>query len=449
MNKNEFASNIVEALKEVHTLPNSNNLYDLDALRDPIDIQEKYIDSVALSKVERLYSTVLNAAKNRVSNATSEDMEVYREEKLAILNEKINRYMLGFEMLSSEEEKELVNKKVDELILEHDKLKDANIEDLRKALLDKFNTSKDFNEKDEVFENISDKSVSNFFKLLKEYKALELELKSIEMEKTSISIGLSRTLYNFKVPGMDEKEMFTDNGLRELKEAASSYIQHAVDEEIIEKENFSEIAKNSYNNLIDTNYKNSDTIPYDSEALIYYKSKIDPILFERANSQLVEWNRIHNKLFKSKEDNHRLENLIREIDVTKKSVGISIRQFYRNHYSSNPAYMPIASKLNGKFIYAVGSKALYNFFYVGSWPTEEELNNLRITRELNKKEAEDYVIKVEFAKDKFSYLSDSSINAKKERLQTLKENIISLVGDKEKVVNSGIFEENLEESKTK
>ena len=111
--------------------------------------------------------------------------------------------------------------------------------------------------------------------------------------------------------------------------------------------------------------------------------------------------------------------------------------------------MPIASKLNGKFIYAVGSKALYNFFYVGSWPTEEELNNLRITRELNKKEAEDYVIKVEFAKDKFSYLSDSSINAKKERLQTLKENIISLVGDKEKVVNSGIFEENLEESKTK
>ena len=439
----------VDAMKENST-KSAIGLYTLE--NNPDYMYNKYMERLAHSKLDRLCSVLKGATRERMESMSSEEIETYRQEKLEEISEDINRKMLRYESLKDEMARIVTKDAIDELILEQKRLKSSSIEEIKSAMIEKLGVNKYTSNlkpmaKDEaaVLANISkDKdTLSKFFELLEQYRELQSEVKTIVIERVIIARDLIPSNMNFSLSDINEEELFSDETFNKIQKQISSYIQKAVDEGNIEKVNFAKEAGEYYYLLKSMSYKYSTDAPYDMKALEYFKSMLPDSVYELAKLQNQEWLRLHNKVFKTNEITTRIVELSSEIDETKETINNHIRKYYEAHYSNNDVYASISTRINGKLEYALGREALENFYNTGVWPTQEQESMLKRARELNKKEAEKCVLRVEVAKEKFSGLQERALKTKNEKIEKVKKEMTDLVGDWENptilsIINSGI-----------
>ena len=471
MTKKEFSEYIEKAMEECRSIyketksytekmyssamkENMNKsaigLYTLE--NDPEYMYNKYMERLALSKLDRLYSLLKEAARERMESMSDEDIEEYREEKQAEISEEINRKMLKFEALTDEMARLVIKDSIDELIIEQKRVRTCAVDEIKSSLIEKLGISKTVSniapladDEAKVLANISrDKeTLTRFFKLLEEYRNLQSDVKTIGIERVIIARDLIPSNMNFSLSDINEEELFSDETFDKIQKQISIYIQSAVDEETVESMYFSNVAEESYYALKSTSYKYSDEIPHDEKALKHFKSIITDRLYELAQLQNQEWERLHNKMFKTNETTSRIASLSSEIDETKELINHCIIEKYKEHYSNNDIYGSISTRINGKLEYALGRESLEDFYNTGIWPTKEQIDALKRARELNKKEAEKCVIRVEVAKEKFSGLQERALNNKNEKIELVRKEMTDLVGNWENptilnIINSGI-----------
>lgn len=425
-------------------------LYSLE--NDPEYMYNKYMERLALSKLDRLYSLLKEAAKERVESMPDEDIEEYRKEKQVEISEEINRKMLKFEALTDEMARLVVKDTVDELIVEQKRIRSCSVDEIKTSLIEKMGISKAISnveplasDEAEVLANISrDKeTLTRFFELFEEYRSLQSDVKTIGIERVIIARDLIPSNMNFSLFDIKEEELFSDETFNEIQKQISRYIQNAVDEEANENLYFSKVAEESYYALKSTNYKYSNEAPYEEKALNHFKPIISDWLYELAQLQNQEWERLHNKVFKTNEISARLVSLSSEIDETKDSIIHHIIEKYKDHYSNNAIYGSISVRIDDKLEYALGRESLEDFYNTGVWPTKEQIEDLKKAKELNKKEAEKFIVRVEAVKEKFSGLQERALKNKNEKIELVRKEMTDLVGNWENptilsIINSRI-----------
>ena len=154
-----------------------------------------------------------------------------------------------------------------------------------------------------------------------------------------------------------------------------------------------------------------------------------PRLYEKIVLETSEYKRLNEKTFKTKEVEERIFELKNEIANSKNELNMFIRKYYGDYYKNNDVYKPISSRVDGKFVYALGYQNLNNFVEYGIWPTKEDIENIKFTRTLNKKTADDAIIKIELAKVKYANLYNEAVINKNARLAFIEDKMTKLVGN--------------------
>ena len=405
---------------------------------NPDYMYHKYMERLSLSKLDRLYSLLKELTRERINLVSNEEAEAYKEDKLGEIKEEINRRMLKFESLKDEMARLVAKDAIDELIVEQKRLRTASADDIKISLIDRLGVSRrtlpiEPMEKDEaqVLANIAKdkKTLSKFFELLEEYRSLQSEVKTIGIERVIIARDLIPVNMNFSLSDIDENKLFSEETFNKIQKQISAYIQRAVDEESVEEDNFSKSASEYYYSLKPIDYKYSTETPHNEKALKHFRKMLPERIYELAMLQNQEWVRLHNKVFKTNEITTRIVGLSSEIDETKETIVENIIESYKKHYGENDVYASISTRTNGKLEYALGRESLDDFYSSGVWPTKEQISMLKRARELNKKEAEKCVLRVQVAKEKFSGLQEKALESKSGKIEKVKKQMTELVGN--------------------
>lgn len=399
----------------------------------------KYMSKLVESKLDRLYKKLSNHAYSRMMNMSDAEITNYKEEKTLGISNEINRLMISIEVSKNNEEKSNIKDKVEALLEEQSLLKQMEINELReyitmKLKLDIEETSKNENISEETFvlENITkdDETFANFFNMLKKYRGLEKEIKTIRGEQVIIYNDMLSS--NVKAE-MSIDELFDEESLTKLQLKTAKVLECITNVDFKIKKMFSSKTQNAYNKLKSLEYKyDSDgkTNPYEEKYLDLYDDIISPRIYELAKLQNNEWEMLNKKIFKTVDVNSRIAVLCMEIDDTKKIIDNEIRNWYKETYYNNSAIRAISSRASGKFEYSLGAKdALSSFIEDGIWPSEEEIASLKLAIKLNRIELEKTVIYAEQIKERFRRIYNSSLELKKKELLDLEKEMKDLVGN--------------------
>lgn len=413
INKDKFVFNMNLAIEEAKMISKS---VDTDS----------YFDKMSLYKLDSLYSLLNEMVNRRLTTISNEEIEKYRNERINSIVNKINRYMLDLEKEDSSD----VKSKIESLISVRTKLESESANDIKNRLLSELKLSSvPSSDKDvDILRKLynGDEAFNEFLKLFTEYRNKERELKSLEIKRELIIEDLIPNSTNYSFTRSDNNSLLTTDGLKKIEEEISFFIQKSTDEEMAEIENFGEVARKAYFSTIcfDNNCE-----PIDSESLGFLKSKLEnqSRLYDTASLELDEWELLNNKTFKTSEVILRISELEKEIRETKKKINQVIRDWYKDYYTTNDLYKPLATRVNNKFIYNIGYDYLDDFFTYGQWPSKENISLLSSSRELNRKEAEKEILKIELVLSKHSDILTNYLNDKKLELDGIKTRMNELV----------------------
>ena len=122
VNKKDFVEYITNAIEETKVINDNinNNITELEKLNINLEnntkyTHDKYIERVTKSKLERLYSILNSAIKERVMDSSDEEIESYRVMKLEEIGEEINRYMLLLDS-KDDDEKAIIKEKIERVL---------------------------------------------------------------------------------------------------------------------------------------------------------------------------------------------------------------------------------------------------------------------------------------------------------------------------------------------
>lgn len=434
LDKKGFAKLIENAIEELYITTYNSPVVNKD---DSTYMYNKCMKKLIKSKMNRLYSILSLPAYTRIMSVSNKELEEYRSDKLSELSSSINRLMLAMEVSYNNNEINDVKEKVEILVEEQTRFREMNVETLRKYLIDKLNIvvnseneSFDGKEETEVLENIirDDNTISDFLSMQKEFRLLEREIKTIRAEQVIVY----NDLFNNNIKGeISIDELFDENSLTDLQKTISEKIAEISDLEINVKNHFSNKSKKLYSRLLSNEYKdNSNILPYENDLLEIFEEMIPSSTIELARLQNEEWGRLNKKVFKTIEVSTTMAMLCDEIDDTKELINSYIREWYKNAYYNNSLFGPISSRASGKFEYSLGAKTcLSDFINSGIWPSDKDINDLKLCLRLNRIEAEKSVIYAEQIKERLSRLFTSELNKKKDELSNLEEKINKKFGN--------------------
>ena len=77
----------------------------------------------------------------------------------------------------------------------------------------------------------------------------------------------------------------------------------------------------------------------------------------------------------------------------------------------------------------MGYQNLDEFVEYGIWPSDDKIKSIALTRKLNKKEAENAILKIELVKTKYANLYNDALIDKQVRLILVKDKMTNLVGN--------------------
>lgn len=434
LDKKGFAKLVESAIEELYITTYNNPVVNKD---DRVYKYNKCMKKLIRSKMNRLYSILSLPAYTRIMSVSNKELEEYRSDKLSELEGSINRLMLAMEVSYNNSEKTDVKEKIEVLVEEQTRFREMNVESLRKYLIDKLNVDVDsdnesFDGKEEtlVLENIikDDNSISEFLSMQKEYRSLEREIKTIRAEQVIVY----NDLLNNNIKGeISIDELFDENSLTDLQKTISQKITEISDLEINIKNHFGSKTKKMYSKLLSNEYKdNSNVLPYENGLLDVFEEMIPSSTIELARLQNEEWCRLNKKVFKTIEVSTTMAMLSDEIDDTKELINSYIREWYKNAYYNNSLFGPISSRASGKFEYSLGAKTcLCDFISSGIWPSDKDVDDLKLCLRLNRIEAEKSVIYAEQIKERLSRLFTNELNKKKEELSNLEDKINKKYGN--------------------
>lgn len=434
LDKKGFANLIENAIEELYITAYNNPVVSKD---DKTYKYNKCMKKLIKSKMNRLYSILSLPAYTRIMSVSNGELEEYRSDKLSELSSSINRLMLAMEVSYNNNEKNDVKEKIEILVEEQTRFREMNVETLRKYLIDKLNIDVDSNnesfdgkEETKVLENIikDDTTISEFLDMQKEYNDLEREIKITRAEQVIVY----NDLFNNNIKGeISIDELFDENSLTDLQKTISEKIAEISDLEINIKNHFGNKARKLYSRLLSNEYKdNSNILPYENDLLEIFEEMIPSSTIELARLQNEEWGRLNKKVFKTIEVSTTMSMLCDEIDDTKELINSYIREWYKNAYYNNSLFGPISSRASGKFEYSLGAKTcLSDFINFGIWPSDKDINDLKLCLRLNRIEAEKSVIYAEQIKERLSRLFTSELNKKKDELSNLEEKINKKFGN--------------------
>lgn len=434
LDKKGFAKLVENAIEELYITTYNNPVVNKD---DRVYKYNKCMKKLIRSKMNRLYSILSLPAYSRIMSVSNKELEEYRSDKLSELESSINRLMLAMEVSYNNSEKTDVKEKIEVLVEEQTRFREMNVETLRKYLIDKLNIVVDsdnesFDGKEEtlVLENIikDDNTISDFLSMQKEYSDLEREIKTIRAEQVIVY----NDLLNNNIKGeISIDELFDENSLTDLQKTISQKITEISDLEINIKNHFGSKAKKMYSKLLSNEYKdNLNVLPYENGLLDVFEEMIPSSTIELARLQNEEWCRLNKKVFKTIEVSTTMAMLSDEIDDTKELINSYIREWYKNAYYNNSLFGPISSRASGKFEYSLGAKTcLCDFISSGIWPSDKDVDDLKLCLRLNRVEAEKSVIYAEQIKERLSRLFTNELNKKKEELSNLEDKINKKYGN--------------------
>ncbi len=434
LDKKGFAKLVENAIEELYVTTYNNPAVNKD---DRVYKYNKCMKKLIRSKMNRLYSILSLPAYSRIMSVSNKELEEYRSDKLSELESSINRLMLAMEVSYNNSEKTDVKEKIEVLVEEQTRFREMNVETLRKYLIDKLNIVVDsdnesFDGKEEtlVLENIikDDNTISDFLSMQKEYSNLEREIKTIRAEQVIVY----NDLLNNNIKGeISIDELFDENSLTDLQKTISQKITEISDLEINIKNHFGSKAKKMYSKLLSNEYKdNLNVLPYENGLLDVFEEMIPSSTIELARLQNEEWCRLNKKVFKTIEVSTTMAMLSDEIDDTKELINSYIREWYKNAYYNNSLFGPISSRASGKFEYSLGAKTcLCDFISSGIWPSDRDVDDLKLCLRLNRVEAEKSVIYAEQIKERLSRLFTNELNKKKEELSNLEDKINKKYGN--------------------
>lgn len=434
LDKKGFAKLVENAIEELYITTYNNPAVNKD---DRVYKYNKCMKKLIRSKMNRLYSILSLPAYSRIMSVSNKELEEYRSDKLSELESSINRLMLAMEVSYNNSEKTDVKEKIEVLVEEQTRFREMNVETLRKYLIDKLNIVVDsdnesFDGKEEtlVLENIikDDNTISDFLSMQKEYSDLEREIKTIRAEQVIVY----NDLLNNNIKGeISIDELFDENSLTDLQKTISQKITEISDLEINIKNHFGSKAKKMYSKLLSNEYKdNLNVLPYENGLLDVFEEMIPSSTIELARLQNEEWCRLNKKVFKTIEVSTTMAMLSDEIDDTKELINSYIREWYKNAYYNNSLFGPISSRASGKFEYSLGAKTcLCDFISSGIWPSDKDVDDLKLCLRLNRIEAEKSVIYAEQIKERLSRLFTNELNKKKEELSNLEDKINKKYGN--------------------
>ena len=418
--KEEFVVDINTAIEE------AKEIY--DGSRNA-NMGDSYASKLALSKVDRLFVLLNELVYSRINSMSEKEIEKYKNEKIAVLVNEVNRLMLDLEKNS---ENLTAKTRIEELLSLKAKLESENIEDVRNRLIQTLKLFLDYSTGDKQIESLRNiyrdkETFEEFIKLLEEYRSIENEIKMLELERKIIAKDLLPNSANYSFTRVDLDTFLTLEGLNKLEEEISVFIQKSTEEEMFEQENFGDLAKRVFIDTLNIESPN----PLDKEALEFLKSRLldAPRLYDKAKLELEEWEILTSKTFKTHEINSKISTLEKEIKETKEEINKALKNWYNTYYSNNNMYKPISTRINEKFIYYMGYEYLNDFILYGQWPTEDKLKLLSATRKLNRKEAEKQILKIEIVKSKHSNIFTSYISEREIQKQKIKEQMQELVGE--------------------
>ena len=435
LDKKGFAEIIVNAINECKNISNysRNYLINLTVQNNEIDNVEykynKYMEKLALSKIERLYSLLSAPAYTRIMAMSDAEVDEYREEKVSEMTSSINRLMLAMEVSRNDDEKNSFKEKVETLVDEQTKLKEMTAEMLKEYVINNLgldfkdeSVSFDGKEETEILQNISkDKdTLSRFISMVNDYRTLEREIRSIRSEQ----IIIYNDLFNGNIKNeLSIDKLFSEESLSNLQSAIAEKLNDILEAESNLKLDFSNKVKKAYCKIKSMDYKydkDGKVSPYEEETLQIFEQIVPSRTTELAYLQNEEWMRLNKKVFKTTQVNESLAILSIEIDETKKLIESYVRDWYKNAYYNNSLFGPVSSRANGKFEYSLGAKnCLDEFINFGVWPDENAIMSLRACLKLNKIEAEKSIIHAEQIKERLVRLFNTSLEEKRKELELL------------------------------
>ena len=416
INKDKFVFCMTEAIEEIKAISERSKIID------------SYFQKMNLYKVDRLYSLLNELVNKRLMSMKDEEVENYRQEKIHTIVNSINRNMLDLEKQDSSD----VKTKIESLIKTRTQLESETIADIKKRLISELkldNIPSDDKEVDMIRRMYNNEgSFEEFVELFKKHREIERELKVLKIERELIASDLIPTNANYNYTQVDVDSLLTIDGFKKLEGEITTFIQKSTDEEIAEKDNFGEVAKKAYFSTI---CFDSTSNPIDRDSLEYLKDKLEnnSRLYDTASLEIEEWQSLNSKIFKTTEVLIKISNLEKEIRETKKKINKEIREWYKNYYTNNDLYKPVVARRNDKLIYYIGYEYLEDFFLYGKWPNKETIHLLSITRELNRKEAEKEILKIELTKEKHSNILTNHMADKELELQKIADKMTELVPD--------------------
>lgn len=394
-----------------------------------------YMQKYVMSKLNQLYKKLSKVARNRINSSSNEEIENYRKEKISVIEEKIKKDLLNFEKETSHNNQIKHKDYIDSLLSEQQHIKEMKQEDLIKNILNILSTEEDDlepvnydtseNERN-IIKNITkdEQTMTKFYSLIREYRKNKSYLSSLELEE--------KIIFNDVLPDNDDKtNLLGEDSEDRLRESLRKFISNDDD---VDNE-FSDKIKEAYYSLISKEYKlniKNDIIilPYNTKDLKLMGDKIDPQIFEKAELQNLEWKRLNSKTFKTLEVKTRILQLNAEIEYLKDYIDKQIRDYYKKKFVDSDKYKTISTRINGKLEYSLGAaEYLKDFITMGMWPSKEKIELVKKTRELNQKELETKIIRIQKAKEKFGYkyiIKKDKINNK---ILEIEKELNDLVGD--------------------
>lgn len=414
ISKDKFVFSMTEAIKEAKAISESNKIID------------SYFQKMNLYKIDRLYSLLNELVNYKLTNAKDDEIENYRQEKIHTIVNSINRNMLDLEKQDSSD----VKNKIETLIKARTQLESESIDDIKRRLVSelKLETIPSDDKEVDMLRKIynNEESFGKFVELFKKYREIERKLKVLQVERKLIASDLIPTNVNYNYTQVDVDSLLTIDGLKKLEGEIATFIQKSTDEEMAEKQNFGEIAKKAYFSTI---CFDSTSNPIDRDSLEYLKDKLEnnSRLYDTALLEIEEWNSLYSKTFKTTDVFIKISNLEKEIRETKKKINKEIREWYKNYYINNDLYKPVVTRRNDKLIYFIGYEYLEDLFSYGKWPNKEILHSLSCTRELNRKEAEKQILKIELVIEKHSDILTTHIADQELELEKIADKMTELV----------------------
>lgn len=436
LDKKGFAEIIESAINECKCISEYNRNFAQNAYLSNDNVEYKYMEKLAISKMQRLYSILSTPAYKRIISMTDKEIEEYRSDKVSELTSSINRLMLAMEVSRNDMENTGIKEKIDNLINEQNTLKEMTTEVLRNYVIESLginskekNISFDGEGETEVLQNIiKDKeTLSNFINMVNDYRKLEKEVKGIRAEQ----IIIYNDLINGNVKSdISLDELFNEESLKNLQATIAEKIKEITGYEINIKKDFGSKTKKSYYKIKSDEYKTKNVLPYEKGILECFEEIVPSRTLELARLQNEEWLRLNKKVFKTSEVNSTLAILCMEIDDTKNLIDSFIRDWYKNAYYNNSLFGPVSSRASGKFEYSLGAKnCIDDFINLGVWPEEKDINSLKLCLKLNRIEAEKSIIYAEQIKERLTRLFNVSLDNKKKELEDLDKKITLKFGN--------------------